>query len=265
MSTTPIPDDTTSNNSSSQNYTLASAHGTVMIIAWMLFGSTGILFARYGRSLHIGGQVKILGKHIWFQIHRFALCTTAIATLLGFFLILAENQGQWVSVTDDAHLFTHSILGGMIVCCAQIQVWMSVFRCHSDSRFRFIFNWMHRLTGLFAFTLSIPTIFLITFVLPDYQNGLITILSLWSAWVVIIVITFEIIEYRSRKTSALSTGSRKKYESTTTNSSSNLEMDRIDDANMQSFTKIKLFLFSLHIIIAIGLVIPLITLIWLQT
>jgi hypothetical protein len=264
MSTTPIPDNTTS-SSSSPNYTLSYAHGTVMIIAWMLFGSTGILFARYGRSLHIGRQVKILRELIWFQIHRFALCTTAIATLLGFFLILAQNQGQWASITDGGHIFAHSILGGMIVCCAQIQVWMALFRCHPDSRFRFIFNWMHRLTGLFAFILSVPTIFLITFVLQDYQNGLITILSLWSAWVVIIVIIFEIIEYRSRKTSALSTDNQRKYELTTANSSESIEIDRIDDANMPNFSKIKLFLFSLHIIIAIGLVIPLITLIWLQT
>jgi hypothetical protein len=261
MSTTTAPVTDTANPAD----TLASAHGTVMVIAWMLFGSTGILFARYGRSVHIGGQMKILGEFIWFQIHRLALCATAIATLLGFFLILAENQGQWVSITDDGHLFAHSILGGMIVGCSLIQVWMTLFRCHSDSRFRFIFNWMHRLTGLFAFTLSVPTIFLITFVLQDYQNGLITILSLWSAWVVIIVIIFEIIEYRSRKTFALSTDHRRKYEATTPNSLETVEIDRIDDSNIQSFSKIKLFLFSLHIIIAIGLVIPLIVLIWLQS
>jgi hypothetical protein len=259
MSTT-----TSYSNYANEDYTLAHAHGTVMVIAWMLFGSTGILFARYGRSVHISGQAKILGELIWFQVHRFALCTTAIATLLGFLLVLAQAQGQWVNVSYGGQQFAHSILGGMIVCCAQIQVWMAVFRCHPDSRFRYIFNWMHRLTGLFAFTLSIPTIFLICFVLTDYQSGLIAILSLWSAWVVIIVVVFEIIEYRSRKTSALSTDDRKQFQTTTPISIETNRMDRIDDASIQSFSKIKLFFFCLHIIIAICLVIPLIVLIWLQ-
>ncbi len=89
----------TSEDVETEDYTLSYVHGTVMVIAWMIFASTGILFARYGRSLHIGGRVKVLGELIWFQIHRF--------------------------------------------------------------------------TGLLAFTLSIPTIFLITFVLPNYRHGLI--------------------------------------------------------------------------------------------
>ena len=259
MSTT-----TPTSNYENDDYTLAHAHGTVMVIAWMLFGSTGILFARYGRSLHISGKAKILGELIWFQIHRFALCTTAIATLLGFLLVLAQGQGQWVSISYGGQLFAHSILGGMIVCCAQIQVWMALFRCHPESRFRFIFNWMHRITGLFAFTLSIPTIFLICFVLPNYQSGLIAILSIWSAWVVIIVVILEIVEYRSRKASALSTHEQKQFKTATPNSLETDRMDRIDDPNTQSFSKIKLFLFSLHITVALCLVIPLIVLIWLQ-
>jgi hypothetical protein len=245
------------------DYTLARGHGTVMVIAWMMFASTGILFARYGRLLHINRRVKILGELIWFQIHRLALCIAAIATLLGFFLILAQAEGQWVD-NDNGRLFAHSILGIIIVCCAQIQVWMAVFRCHPNSRFRFIFNWMHRLTGLLAFILSIPTIFLITFILPKYNSGLITILSLWSSWVVIIVIIFEIIEYRCRKTSSLSIDNRRKYKITDINLLENIKTRRIDNSNTQSYNTIKTILFVIHIIIAICLAIPLIVLIWMQ-
>jgi hypothetical protein len=255
---------TNATTTAGQDNTLSQAHGTVMIIAWMMFASTGILFARYGRVLQIGGRVKILDKILWFQVHRLALCIAAIATLLGFFLILIENQGQWVDMSDG-RVYAHSILGVIIVCFAQLQVWMSVFRCHSDSRFRFIFNWMHRSTGLFAFILSIPTIFLMIVVLPSYHNGLIIILSLWSAWVVIIVIVFEIIEYRRRKTSALSTDTGGRYEiSGTTNSPTNVETDRIDDTNKQSYNTTKMILFCIHIIIAISLAIPVIVLIWMQ-
>jgi hypothetical protein len=246
-----------------QDYTLAHAHGTVMVIAWMMFASTGILFARYGRLLHVNRRVKILGELIWFQIHRLALCIAAIATLLGFFLILAQAEGQWTD-NDNGRLFAHSICGVIIVCCAQIQVWMALFRCHPESRFRFIYNWMHRLTGLLAFILSIPAIFLVTFILPKYHRGLITILSLWSAWVVIIVIIFEIIEYRCRKTSSLSIDNRRKYENTDTNPPENVETERIDNPNIQSYNTIKTILFCIHIIIAICLAIPLIVLIWMQ-
>jgi hypothetical protein len=238
------------------DYTLAHAHGTVMVIAWMIFASTGILFARYGRTLHIGERTKILGEIVWFQVHRFALCTAALSTLVGFFLILAQAEGQWVDVNAGS-LFAHSILGMIIVCCSQIQVWMALFRCHPNTRYRFIFNWMHRLTGLLAFTLSIPTIFLITFVLPNYRNGLVTILSLWSAWVVIIVIILEIIEYFSRKRSRSSIGKQGKYEVSDADSSSN------DNSNIQSYNTIKLVLFSIHVIIALCLAISLIVLIWL--
>jgi hypothetical protein len=246
-----------------QDYTLAYAHGTVMVVAWMLLASTGILFARYGRLFHIEGRVTILGEFIWFQIHRLALCLAAVATLLGFLLVFSQVSGQWVN-TDNGPLFAHSILGIIIVCCSQIQVWMSIFRCHPDNRFRYIFNWMHRLTGLLAFILSIPTIFLIAFVLPNYNNGIISILSIWSAWIVIIVIIFEIIEYHSRKSSILSTDKRRKYEITDTNPTDNIETDRIDNPNTQSYNKIKSILFCIHILVSICLAISLIVLIWMQ-
>ena len=243
------------------DYTLSNAHGTVMVIAWITFASTGILFARYGRLLYFGAHTKFLGELIWFQIHRFALCMAAVSTLLGFFLILAELQGQWVDL-NSGHLTAHSILGVIIVCCAQIQVWMSLFRCHPNTRHRYIFNWLHRCTGLLAFALSIPTIFLVAYILPKYSNGIITILSLWSAWVVIIVVIFEIIEYYSRK---VSTENRKKYEFTETNSPLNDGINKNESPNMRKLNTIKIALFCIHIIIAICLTISLIVLIWMQS
>ncbi|CAF1575699.1 unnamed protein product, partial [Adineta steineri] len=77
--------------------TLIQAHGMVMILAWMVFASTGILFARYGRSLKLGSRRQLLGKAVWFQIHRFLLSLTPILTLLGFLLILVHAGGQWIN------------------------------------------------------------------------------------------------------------------------------------------------------------------------
>ena len=104
-------------------FTLVQAHGTTMILSYMTFASTGILFARYGRSIRIGNRRQFLGKAIWFQIHRFLLSLTALLTLLGFFCILVFAGGQWVDPQKyDTRYFVHSILGGIIVCCVIIQI-----------------------------------------------------------------------------------------------------------------------------------------------
>ncbi|CAM4874460.1 unnamed protein product [Rotaria socialis] len=140
--------------------TFEYAHGTVMIFAWMVFASTAILFARYGRAIRFGSKDKFLGEKNWFQIHRLLACLTSVTTLLGFFLILVQTNAEWVRV-DEGQTFVHSVLGGIIVCCALWQAWMALFRCHPDGSYRFIFNWLHRLTGSLAFFLSIPAIFII--------------------------------------------------------------------------------------------------------
>ncbi|CAF1613130.1 unnamed protein product [Rotaria magnacalcarata] len=254
--------------SPSKDESLVYAHGTIMVISWMLLASTGILFARYGRHLRISGRRKLLGDTIWFQLHRFILCMVTVATLLGFFLILIKEKGQWVSVAKDGgHIFAHSVLGAIIVCCALLQAWLALFRCNTDSSFRQIFNWLHRSMGYLAFFLSIPTIFLIVTeskVLPMQQDGLIAILSLWSAWIVIVVILFEIVEYRDRLNSKMGIYRVAQNELMDQTTSLRRKMDHNDGANIRSLNEVKLFLFLLHIIVAISLTIPLVVIIWRQ-
>ncbi|CAF3093657.1 unnamed protein product [Rotaria sp. Silwood2] len=112
MSTT-----TANGRSREEDRILTNAHGTVRVIGWMILASTGILFARYGRSLHIGHKQKFLGESIWFQVQRFVLFLAIVAILLEFFLILAEVKGKWIR-SNEGLTFVHSVLGGIIVCCA---------------------------------------------------------------------------------------------------------------------------------------------------
>jgi len=246
-----------------ETYTLSYVHGTLMVIAWMVFASTGILFARYGRLINIARRIQCLGEVIWFQIHRATLCLAALLTLIGFLIILAQAEGQWVDISNG-RLFAHSILGIIIVCCSQIQIWMAIFRCNPNNSRRYIFNWLHRLTGLCAFVLSVPTIFLIIFVLPSYRTGLITILSIWSGWVVIIVIIFEFIEYRSRKTSILLTERRYTYEASGRDRTQDSVLNKVDRVEKENYNTIKMILFIIHFIVALGLSISFIVLIWSQ-
>jgi len=254
-----------SNSTDDMNFEYA--HGTVMVLAWMVFAPTGIFIARYGRLLRIGTRQKLLGDTIWFQVHRLALSLAALATLLGFFLILVETQSSWVDLDSDGQLlYTHSILGVLIVCFATIQIWMALFRCHPNSKFRYIYNWAHRTTGLLAFVLSIPTIFIAVSTLPSNYNGLVTILSLWTGWVVIVVVAFEFLQHRSK---ILRTWPKNHHETAHDISEINHQQNQHtvvenEDLESDNVNKAKLILLGIHGVVSIALVIPLIVLIWQQ-
>jgi hypothetical protein len=244
-----------------EDKTFENAHGTVMILAWIVFASTAVLFARYGRTLQFGSNDKLFGEKIWYQVHRLIACLTTALTLLGFFFILIFAKGEWVKSDEDPE-FAHSVLGGIIVCSALLQAWMALFRCHPDGSFRFIFNWLHRLTGLLAFFLSVPTIFLIISEPSDNRTGMIIILSLWSVWVVLIVIVLEIIRFCIQRSSPEEVGRRDRTELYDINGPPMMNSDKNDNSNTSAWTKRILALFLLHFIVSIALAIPLISLLW---
>ncbi len=146
---------------------------------------------------------------------------------------------------------------------------MALYRCHPESKFRFIYNWLHRIVGLLAFILSIPTIFMIAYWLPSYHEGLITILSIWTGWVVFIIVAFEFLQYRSRKLRKLVV---KDHEIRLTNgvgSATHHEKNEgtvLDQEELENDTinRVKLILLGIHLVVAIGLAILLIVLIWIQ-
>ena len=239
-------------------FKLVHAHAMVMILAWMVFASTGILIARYGRSLRLGNRRQCLGKAVWFQIHRFLLSITPLLTLLGFFLILVFAGGQWVDYqVVDIRIFVHSILGGIIVCCGIIQIWLALYRCAPRSQFRCIFNWCHRITGILAFTLSMPTMFIMVSRWSTNRTILIGITSTWIGWIVMIVFSFEKIEYQQRA-AVLPVG----INSRQVDVNSHLQLDTESGENAaignRCYYQIKLFMFFFHIIISITLAILLI-------
>ena len=245
-------------------FSLTQAHAMVMILSYMTFGSTGILFARYGRSLRLGNRRQLLGKAVWFQIHRFLLSLTAILTLLGFLLILVRAGGDWVKPqTPDLRLFFHSVLGGIIVCCSIIQIWLALYRCNPHSRFRFIFVWSHRIIGFLAFGLSIPTIFLIIVLLSKFIPNLIPIFTSWTIWMVIIVILFERLEYQQRAPALPTiTNNVQGGDTNQANMNTNLRPDTEAGTNInvgsRRYNYIKLLLLFIHFIISITLSISLI-------
>ncbi|CAF2406050.1 unnamed protein product [Rotaria sp. Silwood2] len=249
--------------------TLEQVHGTVMILAWIVFASAGILFARYGRRIRFGDTSKLFGADIWFQMHRSIVILAAITILVGLIIILAKGENESVQRNrDEQRVKAHSALGFIVIGCTLLQVVMGLFRCGPQSAHRFIFNWIHRTVGILAFILSIPTLFLITSVLKTYLTGLMIILSLWAGWIAIIVIVLEIIQYRSRSNSSTIGTKMENGKDGQELNDGKLERVPSGSKNMKpeprNYNNLTLSLFILNLIVAIGLAIPLIVLIWQQ-
>jgi hypothetical protein len=245
----------------------AHAYGTVMILAWVVFGSAGVLFARYGRVLRFGNQRQLLGKSIWFQAHRFLLSLSSLLTLLGFFFIIIYRGGQWVNPsTDNKQLFAHTVLGSIVVCCVIVQIWLALYRCHPNSRFRFIFNWSHRIIGSLTSSLSFINLFLMVFMLTNQSIVLIIIVSLWTIWVVIVVTLFEIIQYQYRKASALMAINARisniNQEPIDRHAVPDTEVGTNPTVDNRRLNKVKLILFLIHVIISVVFCIPILVIIW---
>jgi hypothetical protein len=106
-------------------------------------------------------------------------------------------------------------------------------------------------------------------VLKNNLNGLMIILSLWAGWIVIIVIVFEIIQFRSQSNpSTIATkieNGQDEHELNGTTLNQVPSTFTSEKSAPGKFNSLKLFLFILHFIVAISLAIPLIFLLWQQS
>lgn len=168
------------------------AHGIIMVFAWIFFASTGILISRYFKTSWANSLV--CGEAAWFAGHRFLLSTTTILTILGFLFILVACQGIWVAPTDEIKHYIHSITGVIVISFAFFQPFIALFRCKPNSKFRFIYNYIHGFIGFSAFILSIVTLFLASYfkLFKDNEGRLAMIV--WIIWLVLIFIIFEIMK-----------------------------------------------------------------------
>ena len=91
-----------------------------MIIAWMIFASTGIIIARYFKFLL--PNTKLCNLQIWFVIHRPMMMCVPIISIAAFILILWEADWQWISLYESTTFFTHSIFGIVTIGLSIVQV-----------------------------------------------------------------------------------------------------------------------------------------------
>lgn len=163
-----------------------------MAITWIFIVSTGVIISRYFKKTW--AKLFLCGKPAWFTAHRLLMTFAAVLTTLGFLFVLVAMGGTWATTDDGSGHYIHTIAGAMVISFAFFQPFIALFRCEPDSRYRFIFNYLHAFIGFGALILSIVTIFLATsFKIFKDDRGR-TIMIVWTIWIVFIFVLFEAIQ-----------------------------------------------------------------------
>ncbi|KAM9001384.1 putative ferric-chelate reductase 1 isoform 2-T2 [Sarcophilus harrisii] len=135
-------------NSFSSIPILIKVHGSIMLVAWMTVGTTGMIFARFWKGVMIK---QILGKELWFQVHISLMTLTVASTVIAFILAFIHVQG-WSSNLP------HAIMGCVVMFLTFLQPIIALFRPSPQHKRRIIFNVFHALTGFVLRILSDVTI-----------------------------------------------------------------------------------------------------------
>uniref|UniRef100_A0A8C7HD30 Ferric chelate reductase 1 n=1 Tax=Oncorhynchus kisutch TaxID=8019 RepID=A0A8C7HD30_ONCKI len=121
---------------------LMKFHSVLMLIAWMLAGSTGTFLASYFKP--DWPERTLFGQRIWFQVHRGLMILTVLLTCVAFTLPFIY-RGGW-----SKHAGAHPYLGCTVLALALLQPIMATLRPPPDSSRRWVFNWLHWGAGTVA-------------------------------------------------------------------------------------------------------------------
>ncbi|XP_059176713.1 putative ferric-chelate reductase 1 [Physella acuta] len=167
------------------------AHGCLMVAAWLIFSSIGIITARFYKPVW---KNTILSLKVWFQIHRLCMVLVFCLTAIGFIIIFVEEK-EWSKVENEAeYLSGHPIIGVIVMILTVLNPVMSLFRCDPGTPKRPLFNWAHFIVGVSAHILAVIAIFfgvrLRGAVTPYYT---VYILGAYVAWILFVEILLELI------------------------------------------------------------------------
>lgn len=79
-----------------------------MVIAWILFASTGLVVSRYYRYLY--KDKRFWGLEFWYLIHRTLMSGVLVLSVLAMLIALADTRWKWVSNKKKSQ-FGHSVFG----------------------------------------------------------------------------------------------------------------------------------------------------------
>ncbi|CAH8668537.1 DOMON domain-containing protein frrs1L [Schistosoma haematobium] len=135
---------------------IAKTHGCLMVLAWVLCASIGIILARYYKD--VWPNSGLLGERVWFQSHRILQGICVGLTCISIILIFIYCEGY--SQATAYPYYIHPILGLIVFSLALINPIIALCRCNPAHEYRPWFNWIHFFIGTFAYVLSVPTMML---------------------------------------------------------------------------------------------------------
>lgn len=133
---------------------LNKAHAILMVLSWLLFVPTGILFARFLRESWSGNKPG--GLAVWFHVHRTCNILAIVLMIASFICIMISKSWTWTGPgsTSKYNTKVHTMTGLLALILAWLQPFITLMRCSPSDRRRPYFNWIHRLTGVVAFALA---------------------------------------------------------------------------------------------------------------
>uniref|UniRef100_A0A7E4UPX9 ascorbate ferrireductase (transmembrane) n=1 Tax=Panagrellus redivivus TaxID=6233 RepID=A0A7E4UPX9_PANRE len=173
-----------------QRYTLLRFHALMMLIGWFGLIAVGIAAARYLR--HEIVNKKVNGLFAWFQVHRAANVLGVFCILIGSLLAFISKDFEWTGPTASGDFESntnagavHTLVGAISVIIALMQPLGSLLRCAPDSSKRPIFNWGHRILGLFGIILALVAVYI----------GVAKFKGLWNDtdWPLVVLILFTVL------------------------------------------------------------------------
>ncbi|KAJ1367275.1 hypothetical protein KIN20_028154 [Parelaphostrongylus tenuis] len=169
---------------------LVRIHGLLMILAWIVFLTTGVLAARYLRDNFSSSTP--FGLKWWFHLHRTLNLIALPLILASTLIIFIARNWRWRGPTIYKSIgenFTsgsiHSLLGTIAILIAIVQPLLALMRCQPDTGARPLFNWVHRSLGIAGILFSV----IAHFIAANW------FMSLWSSptWSVVVVIFYIIV------------------------------------------------------------------------
>ncbi|KAL3841488.1 hypothetical protein ACJMK2_019626 [Sinanodonta woodiana] len=230
----------------SKKVDLAKVHGSLMIVAWILLASIGIVMPRFYKP--VWPDSRIFGEKVWFQIHRACMVLVLFLVAASFIIIFIEADGYSETALWTNLQKAHPILGIIIMALTVINPVMALFRPHPDEPRRKIFNIAHFGVGTVAFILAIINIFI--GVDLDMSKTVENVLWAYVAWFIFIMIILEIHDLiQSRK------GKKgESYELTSTAEKKPISGSTLNASNW------KPWIIVVHVVIILGLTIALLVL-----
>ncbi|XP_033738944.1 putative ferric-chelate reductase 1 homolog [Pecten maximus] len=170
---------------------LLKLHGSLMIFAWVLLASIGIVMARFYKP--VWSEKKMLGEAYWFQIHRSLMILATLAVIAGIVIIFVD-VGKWSHLEGQAdwkraHPYIGIVVGAVVI----LNPLMALFRPHPGDKYRFIFNWAHWAVGTIGHLIAVLNIFIgVELPATKAPSWLIIVLAVYAGYQILFEIFLEI-------------------------------------------------------------------------